>query len=130
MPLTHKVLLVLGVLMAAKALWGAISPESFRKGTAWWMKKVRHVNTLTGIAGMIVGVLLLVVILLKQPLVVWLLGVFGVLAIYGGSMYLRFDDLERHVKTMILNRPAITIRIVSVLGVILAGWVIYVAIFS
>ncbi len=121
------VLLVIGLLMLAKTLWAVISPDSFKKATAWILKKLKHVNTLTGYAYILIGIALLVLVLLDQPLVNWLLVALGAGAIYAGSLLFDIERIEKKVNKIVLNRGSVALRIIGVLGVIVAGLIIWVA---
>lgn len=124
------VLLVLGSLMMAKTLWVLISPDSFKKGTVWFLGKIKHVNTLTGYVYIAMGIALLILVLIEQPLVNWLLVALGAGGIYAGSWLFNMENVEKRVKSIVINRGSVALRIMGVLGFILAGLVIYVAMFK
>ncbi|MCK5529549.1 MAG: hypothetical protein KAI74_07680 [Kiritimatiellae bacterium] len=127
MPRNNLVLLVIGALMLAKALWVLISPDSFRKSAAWWLTKMKHVNTLSGYVYILIGVAILVLVLLDQPLVNWLLVALGAGSIYAGSWLFNMERVEKTMKSMVLNRGSITLRIIGVLSLLITALVIWVA---
>ncbi len=121
------VLLVIGLLLFAKTLWAIISPDTIRKTAAWMLAKLKHVNTLTGYIYILIGVALLVLVLLDQPLVNWLLVAIGAGAIYAGSWFFDMERVEKNIKAMILNRGSIALRVMGVVGLVIAGLLIWVA---
>lgn len=127
MPRNNLVLLVIGALMLAKALWVLISPDSFRKGAAWWMAKIKHVNTLTGYLYIAIGTGLIVLVLLDQKLVDGVLVALGALAIYSGAWLFNIENVEKKINGMVIHRGSIALRIMGAVGFVLAGLVIFVA---
>ena len=123
----NLVLLIIGCLILAKALWILISPDSFRKAATWWLAKVKHVNTLTGYLYIVVGTLLIALVLLDQKLVDGVLVGLGALAIYSGAWLFNIENVEKKVNSMVINRGSIALRIMGVVGFVLAGLVIFVA---
>ena len=124
----NLVLLIIGCLILAKALWILISPASFRKAAAWWLAKIKHVNTLTGYLYIVIGTLLIALVLLDQKLVDGVLVGLGALAIYSGAWMFNIENVEKKVNGMVINRGSIALRIMGVVGFVLAGLVIFVAI--
>jgi len=124
----NQVLLLIGILMFAKAILALIRPATLRRITDWWLRTAKHVNTLTGLLYMLMGVAVFSLVLFQQPLVNWLLGLFGILLIYAGTLYFRISDLERFTRTLILNRRTSIIRLIGAVSMALAAWIIWVAI--
>jgi hypothetical protein len=125
----NVVLLIIGLLMLAKTLWAVISPDTFKKGVAWVLGKLKHVNTLTGYSYILIGVVLLILVLLEQPLVNWLLVALGAGCIYAGSWLFDMERVDKKVKSLVIDRGTVALRVMGVVGLILAGLVIYVSIF-
>ena len=69
-----------------------------------------------------------VVVLCHQPLVNWILVVFAVLFVCGGTLYMRMADLERVARAMVLKRRTPAIRAIFGAMLILSVWIIWVAI--
>lgn len=127
MDIKHRVLLIVGILMFAKAIWSLVFPEAARKVAAWWIKTVKHVNTFAAIVYVLLGVAFFVLVLFEQPLVNWLLGVSGLLCIYAGIISVRFADMERLMQRLILRRKAFMIRCIGAVLMVVAAVFIWVA---
>lgn len=124
----NRILLVIGILLFAKAVLALVRPEALRKFTGWWLRTVNHVNTLTALLSILIGFAVLSVVLLQQPLVNWILGVFGVLLIYVGTLYFRMAEVKRVAGALVLNRRSSIIRLIGALAMVVAGWIVWVAI--
>lgn len=122
-----RVLLAIGILMLAKAVFALVRPESFRAFAHGWLRTVRHVNTLVGITCMLIGLALFFLVLFPQPLVNWMLGILGILTIYGGTLYLRPSEFERVAEALVLRRRPLVIRMLGALTLALAAWIIWAA---
>ena len=124
------VLLVLGSLILAKTLWIVISPVTFKKFAEGFLKKIKKVNTLTGLLYIALGVILLVFVMLYQPLVNWLLVIFGFIIIYAGTWFFDYEKVEKRVTNMVINRSNIALRVMGTLGIIIAVLLIWISIFK
>ena len=47
--LAYKVLLVFGLVGLIKAVWGVVSPHSFKKMAQWWTSVLGKINTLAAL---------------------------------------------------------------------------------
>ena len=124
----NQVLLVIGVVMFAKAILALARPETLRRMTEWWLRTVKHVNTLTGLLCMAAGVAIVCLVLFPQPLVNWALGIVGILLIYGGSLYLRMAACRRVAEVLVLKRRSVVIRLAGAAGALIAAWLVWLAI--
>lgn len=127
MSIKHRVLLIIGILMLAKGAWALAFPESFRKVTAWWVRIVKHVNSLIGIVCIAVGLAAWALVLLHQPMVNWILGFMGVLGVCVGLMYFRMPEIERLTNAVVLNRASPGVRLLGVVLLVVALWVVWIA---
>lgn len=126
MPRNNIVLLVIGLLILAKTLWVVISPATFKKSAAWILPKLKQVNTLTGYSYILIGITLLILVLLDQPIINWILVTIGAGSIYVGSWLFDMERVDKKVKTLVINRRDISIRILGVFGVIIATLIIWI----
>ncbi len=114
----------------AKAAWGIVAPKSMQKVAKWWIKAACQVNTLIGIAALLMGAGLWVLVLWNQDLVNWLLVILGVFFAWGATAYFRKDDFQKIAKGMILDRTVGFVRTVSVIGALLFAAIIWAAVFK
>lgn len=126
--LPQTVLLVLGIIALVKSVWGLAHPSSLKRVGVWWSKAAMQVNTLFGWACISIAVGLLVAVLFDQPLTNWLVVMLGALCAWAGIVYLRPDDLQKLLKTAILDRGLGMIRVTSFISAIIAILLIWVAV--
>ena len=122
------VLLVLGILMLLKALFAIVRPQAFKRACLWWSGAASKVNTLSAIVCILLAIVIWAVVLMRQPLVNWLLLFFGVLFAWGASLYLRPLALQRVLRVAILDRKAGMIRALYVAVALVAVLMIWIAI--
>ncbi|MDP6847452.1 MAG: hypothetical protein QGI24_01570 [Kiritimatiellia bacterium] len=126
----HRILLCLGVLGLIKAAWGIVAPKSMQKVTKWWIKAASQVNTLIGIAALLLAAGLWVLVLWNQDLVNWLLVIMGVFFAWAATAYFRKDDFQKFAKGLIIDRTIPFVRTVSVIGALLFAAIIWAAVFK
>ena len=126
----HRILLCLGVLGLTKAAWGIVAPKSMQNVAKWWIKAAGQVNTLLGIAALLMGAGLWVLVLWNQDLVNWLLVIMGIFFAWTAMAYFRKDDFQKIAKGMIIDRTVLFVRTVSVIGALLFAAIIWVAVFK
>jgi len=112
--LPSTILMVLGILLLLKAILGAASPAIMQGLAQRWTKVARQMNTLLAIASLLIAVALLVVVMLHQPLTNMLLAALALLFAWSGAIYYRPDSYERIVKSFLLNRKPMQVRIIFV----------------
>lgn len=122
------VLLVLGILMLLKALFAIVRPHAFKRLCLWWSGAASQVNTLAAIVCLFLFVAIWVVVLMRQPLVNWLLLLFGALFAWGASLYFRPLALQRVLRVAILDRKPGMIRALYTVVALVAAVLIWVAI--
>lgn len=127
MNLPQTILLVLGLMMLIKSVWGIAHPSSMKRLGNWWSRAAFQVNTLCGIACMVIAAGMLIAVLLDQPLTNWLLVAFAALFGWAGNVYLKPQELEKLIRTVVVNRTTLAIRIISVVSAIVALLLIRVA---
>ena len=110
--LTHSLLLVLGIIILIKSIWGVGWPSSMKSLCSWWYKAAMQVNTLTGWAYILVGVALWITLLINQPLASMLVAVFGALLVWGGTLYLRPQEFQKFIRGIVLNRSLVALRLI------------------
>jgi hypothetical protein len=111
-----------------KSVWIIAGPESFKKATGWWVNMARHVNTLLGIALVLIAVTLWAVVLLDQSLVNWVVGLIGGACVYAASLYFRREPLDKLSKAFVLDRSPNALRAWGVIGVLISlalGWIAF-----
>ncbi len=126
--LVHTVLLVLGILGLLKSIWGLIKPFSMKRFCEWWSRAVLQVNTLMGCVCILIGILLWVVILIRQPLANLLLAILGVFFAWIGTVYFRPADFQKLLRWVVINRSLVTIRLLSLISAVVCIFLIVVAI--
>jgi hypothetical protein len=109
--LTHKVLLVLGILMLAKAIFVIARPSAAKRLATWWAKIVPKVNTLLGLACVAAAGCLWVVVLAQQKIVDWILLGLGGILVWIGTVYFRPETFRNAIDNAILKRSDTTIRL-------------------
>lgn len=126
--LPNTVLLVLGIIVLAKSIWGLAAPSSVKRVSSWWGGVARHVNTLIGCVCVLAGVALWTVVLFDQPLTNWLLVIFGTLYVWAGTVYFRPSAFQKLLNVMILDRKPAAIRALFLVMVILSVFFIWIAV--
>ena len=114
--LIHSILLVLGLLVLVKSIWGLGWPASTKSAGIWWSKAALHVNTLFGCVCILLGVALWIAVLIRQPIANLLVALFGILVAWIGTVYFRIDDFQRFIKAVALNRSLTAIRVISLIS--------------
>lgn len=122
------VLLILGILMLIKSVIAVARPLTFRRIAVWWSGAALKVNTLCGIACILLAALIWATVLMREPLINWLLLLIGVFFAWGASLYFRPPALQLAIRVMILDRSPAVIRILFVFVAVLAAILIGVAI--
>ncbi len=125
--LPQTILVVFGVLVLIKSIWGLAHPASMKRLANWWARAALQVNTLCGITCIIVAAGLWAAILLDQPLTNWLVFMFGAIFAWAASIYFKPQSLLKLIKRMCADRSLIELRIMSVVTAIIAFLLIYVA---
>ena len=87
--------LIIALVSLLKGLWMLFGPGAFKSFLARWVKVVRQINTLTGIACVLLALLLWLVVLLGQPPEHWILVVVGGLFVFAASLYFRREVFEK-----------------------------------
>ena len=126
--LPSTILLMLGLLTLAKAVWGAAKPLALKRTAAWWTRAALQVNTLVGCLLLLIAAGIWVVVHLNQPLVNWILMLFGVLFAWWGTVYFSPQILQRVLNATVADRSPSTIRTLAAITGLLAMGVILIAI--
>jgi len=123
----HSLLLVLGILVLAKSLWGLAAPPSVKKFAAWWLRVFVHVNTLTAFTYFCIALAIWAIILLDSQMSDYLLAVMGLLMAIGAVLCLSPETMKRVTRRSIMERGPMWIRAFSLMGLVLAVFMIWVA---
>ncbi len=119
------ILLVLGILLLLKAVFGAAVPETMKRVAERWTRAARQVNTLLAIVCLALAVALLIVVLMHQPLTNWMLAVLALLYAWTASVVYRPDTYERVVRRTLLDRKPMTVRVIFIcLGLVAIGLIV------
>jgi len=124
------IIIVVGILALLKALWAILFPDGMRRVSRWWLAAAKQTGTLTGLVYMVIAVGLWVVVLLDQPLVNWLVTLWGVLFAFGAMLCFRKAMMEGFINAVILNRGIAWIRVMGVIMALLGLALIWVALRS
>jgi hypothetical protein len=104
-----------------------LSPESFQKFAGWWVRlAVRMPLLMGGLCGLL-GLAIWVVLLLSQPLVNWVLGLFGAAFLAGAFLYMNTQALQKGADACILKRGPMALRASFALGIVVSVLVLWVA---
>ena len=114
--LIHRILIVLGLLVLVKSIWGLGWPASIKSAGAWWSRAALQVNTLFGCVCVLLGVMLWIAVLIRQPIANLIVVLLGALFAWIGTVYFRTDDLQSFMKTVVLNRSLTVIRVISLIS--------------
>ncbi len=125
--LTQTILMVLGILVLIKSVWGLAHPASMKRVANWWLKAVLQVNTLCGIGCIIVAVGLWIAILVDQPLTNWILFIFGAVFAWSATIYFNPQQIEKVIKRLCSDRSLAALRVMSAVTAVIGLLLIYVA---
>ncbi len=125
--LTQTILMVLGIIVLMKSVWGIAHPASMKSVANWWSKAVLQVNTLCGIGCVIVALVLWIAILLDQPITNWILFFFGAFFAWAANVYFNPQDITKLTKRLCTDRSPAALRVMSAVSAIIALLLIYVA---
>lgn len=123
----QTILLILGIIVLVKSIWGIAHPSSMKSTANWWARAIPRVNTLCAIVYIVIAAGCWIAVLLDQPLTNWLLAAFGALFAWAGTIYLKPQELTKLIKRMAGDRSLAAIRIISVVSALIALFLITVA---
>ena len=122
------VLMVLGILGLIKAVIGLANPELTKRVTSWWINVSSRMVLIPVLLCAALAVLVWVAVLAGQPLVHWVLLAYGLLFLWGATVYAKPERVRNLAQAFIIDRQPYMIRILSGLLAVLCFLVVWIAI--
>ena len=123
----HMLLLVVGIAVLVKSVWGLAAPASFRRAAAVgvrWGERLRYAVSILLLAG---GVFTWGIVLIHEPLSSRMLGIFALFLAGMAVVWLDPRAMRSMAQFFVTGRSALGIRLVSVVAAVLAVWMIWAA---
>jgi len=123
----HLLLLVFGLVMLVKAVWGIAAPASLRAVTSLatgWGLRVRYAVAALALA---IGIFTWGVLLLHESLSSRMLGIIALVMAGASVVWLDRQLVQAIGRLLVTGRGSIVIRLFSVLVAALALWMIWAA---
>jgi hypothetical protein len=122
------VLLALGILGLIKAVIGLTNPEFSKRVATWWTGLASRAMVIPVALCAALALLVWIAVLAGQPLTHWILLAYGLLFLWGATVYAKPERVRELAHAFIIDRQPYMIRIMSGLLAVLCFLILWVAI--